>query len=403
MNTLNDTAPISYWLDTAGDLVRGGDLPRRAGVVVVGAGVMGASVALFLARAGADVVLVERGTLAGGATGRNAGIVSPGTTESYRSTIEARGHAAARAIWQYSEDSAALLRQTLAEEGIDAGYRPEGSYAVALSEDDETRHQATIEALARDGFETEWLDAPALQGRVGVALPAAIRGARFNPRGAVVHSSRLVCGLADAAARHGAAVRTGVAVKAVRQGVVETGLGDIAADHVILATNAWTGDLAPGLAQVIEPVRGQMRATAPLPGRVFPGAWSANDGGEYWQQTADGAWALGGMRRVAPDADRPYTENHLRPEVQAALDEFVNQNFPDLASAPVAYRWAGIMGFTPDSTPLVGPLSPGLWIAAGCTGHGMPYTTETGRVLAEWICRGQPDRDMSPFDPGRFG
>ncbi|MFN8476113.1 MAG: FAD-dependent oxidoreductase [Anaerolineae bacterium] len=400
---MNDTDMTSYWLATAGDLVRGGELPRRAQVVVVGAGVMGASITLFLARAGADVVLIERGTLAGGATGRNAGIVSPGTTENYLSTIDARGHAAARTIWQYTEDSAALLRRTLVEEGIDGGYRPEGSYAVALSEDDENLHRATIDALAEDGFETQWLDADALQSRVGVALPAAFRGARFNPRGAVVHSGRLVRGLADAATRHGAAVRTGVAVNRVERGVVETDLGDIPADHIILATNAWTGSLAQKLAQAIEPVRGQMRATAPLAQRVFPGAWSANDGGEYWQQTADGAWVLGGMRRVAADADRPYTENHLRPEIQSALDDFVAQYFPDLAPAPVAYRWAGIMGFTPDSSPLIGPLSPGIWVAAGCTGHGMPYTTETGRVLAEWICQGQPDRDMSPFDPQRFG
>ena len=260
-----------------------------------------------------------------------------------------------------------------------------------------------IDALARDGFEMQWLSADALQARVAVALPPAFRGARFNPRGAVVHSGRLVRGLAAAAARRGAAVRTGVTAKAIRQGVVETDKGDLIADHIVLATNAWTGGLAPRLAQVIEPVRGQMRATAPLPRRVFPGAWSANDGGEYWQQTTDGAWVLGGMRRVAADADRPYTENHLRPEIQAALDGFVSENFPELASAPVAYRWAGIMGFTPDSSPLIGPLSPGLWIAAGCTGHGMPFTTETGRVLAEWICQGQPDRDMSPFDPRRFG
>ncbi len=363
---------------------------------------MGASIALFLARAGANVLLIERGTLAGGATGRNAGIVSPGTTESYLRTIEARGHATARAIWQYTEDSAALLKRTLSEEGIDGGYRPEGSYAIALSEDDENRYAEAIDRLARDGFETHWLNAGDLQARVGVSLPPSVRGARFNPRGAVVHSGRLVRGLADAAARHGATVRTGVTVTGVGPGLVETDAGNVAAEHIVLATNAWTGTLVPSLAQVIEPVRGQMRATAPLPRRVFPGAWSANDGGEYWQQTADGAWVLGGMRRVAADADRPYTENHLRPEVQAALDDFVGENFPELADASVAYRWAGIMGFTPDSSPLIGPLSPRVWVAAGCTGHGMPFTTETGRVLAEWICRGQPDRDMSPFDPRRF-
>ena len=233
-------------------------------------------------------------------------------------------------------------------------------------------------------------------------LPPAFLGARFNPRGMILHSARLVVGLAQAAQGYGAQIRQGVRVLRVRDGLVETNQGAVQADHVVLATNAYTGSLVPALASVIVPTRGQMRSTAPLPQRVFRGSWSANEGGEYWQQTLDGSWVLGGMRRRAADAEVGYLADDLNATVQGALDAFVAQHFPDLASAPVSHRWAGSMGFTPDQRPLIGPLGPGLWILAGCSGHGMPFATEAGRQVASWICQGQPDRAMAPFDPQRF-
>lgn len=395
--------PASYWLATAPAFVADAPLPARAQVVVVGGGVFGACVALHLARAGADALLLERGELASGATGRNAGILSPGTTEGYLATREQLGADAARAVWAFTEDGAAGLRALLVEESVDADFRAEGSYTATLSAEEEAAHQATVEQLARDGFALDWLARDALQARVGVPLADGWRGARVNPRGGVLHSGKLVRGLAQAATRHGARVAQGVSVAEVRGGLVRTDHGDIYADEVVLTTNAYTGGVYPGLAGVIEPVRGQMRATVPLAERVFPGAWSANAGGEYWQQTADGAWALGGMRRVAADAERGYTSNAVRHEVQAALDIFVADHFPTLAGAPVAYRWGGVMGFTPDANPLIGPLERGVWVAAGCTGHGMPFAAEAGRQMALWLCGGGPDRDMSPFDPARFG
>ena len=395
--------PVSYWLDTTPPLATEPTIPRRAQVVVVGAGVFGASTALCLARAGADTLLLDQGSLASGATGRNAGIVTPGTTEGYLDTVARLGAQRARQVWQFTEDGAAGLRQVIAEEGIDAGYRAEGSLALALSAAEADAQQAAIERLAHDGFDLLWLDRDALQARTPLPLPPHVYGARYQPRGAVVHSGRLVRGLALAAQRYGTQIRQHVAVHAVEPSVVETDQGTIQADHVVLTVNALADGLVPRLKGILTPVRGQMRATVPLPLRVFPGAWSANGGGEYWQQTADGSWALGGMRRVAADMEIGLTTHALRPEVQAALDDFVRNLFPTLADTPVAYRWSGIMGFTPDSTPLIGALGPGVWIAAGCSGHGMPFAMEAGRQIAALVCRGAPDRDMAAFDPARFG
>src|SRR5215216_246623 len=104
---MNSTAPLSYWLDTADGFETPADLPTRAQVVIVGGGVFGVSAALFLARAGADVLLLDQRRLSGGATGRNAGIVSPATTENYLDASERLGRDGARLVWQFTEDSAA--------------------------------------------------------------------------------------------------------------------------------------------------------------------------------------------------------------------------------------------------------------------------------------------------------
>ena len=399
---MSQAEPLSYWLATADEFETPTALPGRAQVVVVGGGVFGVSTAFFLAQAGADVLLLESGRLAGGATGRNAGIVHPSTTQDYREAIAQWGHTTARVMWQFTEDSAALLRQVIAEEDIEAHYRVEGGYSLALSLEEAEQRQATIDQLAHDGIPMLWLDRDALQARVAFPLTDAVQGARFNPRGAVVHSARLVVGLARTARQYGAWIRQNTTVTAVRRGEVETRHGVVKADHIVLCTNAWTGALLPGVGEVIRPVRGQMLATAPLDRRVFPGAWSANGGMEYWQQAWDNSLIIGGMRRAAPDLDVGYTSAHLRPEVQAALDQFVESFFPGLINVPITHRWAGIMGFTPDGAPLIGPLGEGVWLNAGCTGHGMPFATEAGRQIARWIVAGEPERDMRPFDPRRF-
>ena len=400
---MSASTPLSYWLATGPHFETPATLPDRAQVVVLGGGVFGVSAALFLARAGADTLLLEQRTLAGGATGRNAGIVAPGTTQGYLSLGETAGWDTARQVWQFTEDSAALLKRVLAEEGIQADQRVEGAHTVAMTLAEVEAQQRMLDRLARDGFALDWLDRDALQAHVGLPLPPAFLGARFNPRGMLVHSARLVVGLAQAAQRHGAQLRQRAPVLSLEDGRVQTDQGAVRADHVVLATNAYSSGLVPALAEVIVPTRGQMRSTVPLPQRVFQGSWSANAGGEYWQQTLDGCWVLGGMRRRAPDAEVGYLADELNPVVQGALDQFVAQHFPALAAAPVSHRWAGSMGFTPDGQPLIGPLRPGLWVAAGCTGHGMPFATEAGRQLAHWICWGQPDRDMTPFAPHRFG
>src|SRR5215469_14307598 len=195
---------VSYWQHTSNQVTLSADLPPRADVAVVGAGLLGAATSYWLARKGLSVVLLERATPAYGATGRNGGIVSVGPAEAYVAAVLRLGHETARAIWMLTLENRALLRQVLAEEGIACDYREPGHLSLALGSEQLTSQSAIVAALQADGFTATLLDREQAQALIGTPLGPEITGGKFLPGNGLVHSARLVHGLVGAAQRHGA-------------------------------------------------------------------------------------------------------------------------------------------------------------------------------------------------------
>jgi gamma-glutamylputrescine oxidase len=95
----------------------------------------------------------------------------------------------------------------------------------------------------------------------------------------------------------------------------------------------------------------------------------------------------------------------IEPTVSQGLREFLSKHFPKLAGVHVEHEWTGIMGFTPDRAPLIGPVpgSPGEYLAAGFHGHGMPMTFYAAKAVAEMIARREPEVFVpEAFLPARF-
>lgn len=380
------------------------DLPIAADVVVIGAGIHGAAAAYWLARAGLTPLLVERVGPAAGATGHNGGLCVTGSAEPYPGAVARLGHANARAIWALSAEGFALLQALVAEERIACDLRVGGSLTFALGDEQLAGFRRSVAALAADGFHQQLLDRAAAEERAGLALGPEIVGAKFNPHAASLHSVHLVHGLLAAAVRHGARLCWDVDVAAVdadANGVrLVTSRGPLSAGAAVIAVNAWSAELLPFLAGLITPVRGQALATTPFSASLPCGFGVAfTPTGEYGQQAADGSLIFGGCRAAAPGQDVGVREAVPSPEVQIALDTALPRLFPELAGVPVARRWAGLMGFTPDYAPLAGaaPGLPNVWFAGGFCGHGMPFAPIFGRLLAEAVAAGAAPAALTPF------
>ncbi|HEU5378156.1 MAG TPA: FAD-dependent oxidoreductase [Ktedonobacteraceae bacterium] len=394
---------FSYWQRTSAQFPLTTDIPRTIDVLVVGSGLFGAATAYWLARAGRQVALLDRMGVAYGASGRNGGFVVAGLHEEYPAAIARVGHARARAVLTIAYENQAVLRQVLAEEQIDCHYREPGSLSLALGEAQLAEVRQNVAALQADGFSAQLLNRDEVQDLIHTPLNPEIVGGKFLPGQALVHSARLIQGLVRAAQRHGARVYQAHATRLAPHGqgvFVETEHGTIQAGAVVLATNAWMGELVPAMRPWIVPVRGQALAYAPCP-PVFTTAVFASitETEEYWQQTLDGSIVLGGCRALAPAHDVNVWEHTSTPEVQQALEQIFPRLFPQLPGLHVTRRWAGLMDFTPDRIPIVDRV-PGVqnaWFVGGLSGHGMPFGMLVGQMLATAVQNGQAPEKLWPF------
>jgi gamma-glutamylputrescine oxidase len=234
-------------------------------------------------------------------------------------------------------------------------------------------------------------------------VPDLFHGALFNPETMLVNPAKLPYGIMREAVRLGATLYPHTEVTALTdlpdgRIVVETSRGEIVAGRVVLATNAWTPLVAGFLKNLITPVRGQIFATEPAP-PAFMRGMSTNYGYEYWSQRADGAVVLGGARWAADDRDEGYYAEELNPAIQSALYTFLTETFPALNGVKLARQWSGIMGFSRDVYPFIGPV-PGrerLIAVAGFTGHGGPYAAIAGKCVADLIVRGKSEEPLDHY------
>jgi glycine/D-amino acid oxidase-like deaminating enzyme len=408
-------SPESFWLAT-GPAWEGAtrDLPQRTGVCVLGAGVMGSTLAYWLARDGHEPLVLERNpSPAMGSSGRNAGRVIQGGNAQHADAVEKFGAEEALAIYQATLANRDLVEEVTAREGLTAARAGAVKLDLAETEDEALLLKRTAEALNNDGIGAEWLDHAEAQAAFGTRLPERVLGGLHRPGQQTVHSVRYVRGVAEAAVRHGARFGCGVTVLGVEPAAgsgwrVLTDVGTVVADQVVVALNAWAPRLFPQLSSLIVPVRGHLVQTEPVPFRIAQ--WGLNHGLVYGGQAPDGSLLLGGLRNLLPDRDEnvalPAGDNapELLPELADRLTAALPELLPEAAGVPMVRAWSGAMAFTPDRCPLVGawPGEDGLWLIAGFNGHGMPYSQVMPKNLAERIGGGRGSGIPGSFDPARF-
>jgi D-amino-acid dehydrogenase len=383
-------------------------------IVVVGAGIVGASVAYHLARRGVAVVVID-GVEAGPATAAGAGIIcpwtSPGDDPAHR-----LGSDGAR---YYPE----LISMLAADGEAGTGYRRVGALCLA-GEASPAAAGARGGAAAADRASLREIEAhlrsqlpdhPEI-GQISVLPPGGPREL-FPPLagelsavwigGAARIDGRAIRGsLLRAAARHGARQVTGTAVLTERRGrvtgVVEVTSSEvIGADAVVVAAGAWTAQICAELSHAaarslaIGPQRGQI-VHLDVPG-AGTGEWPVvlPTHGPYLLAFPPSRVVLGATREDAGFDDR-VTAGGLGCLLAAAA-----VLAPGLADATVVETRVGFRPVTPDGLPMLGALTDGLVIAAGNGPEGLTAGPWTGRAAAALALGEQPPANLTAFDPAR--
>lgn len=394
------------WWGPVGGLATS-DLPATADAVVIGGGILGLATAYWLAREGHRPVLLEQESIGAGASGRNGGFLPVGTAEDYDRTVDRLGRAGARELLSLTLENRRLASRLIEEESIACDHRPAGHLHLALDAEEHAANRRLSQLLSEDGTPVDHLDRLDTGRLVHTELGPGIAGGLWFRDIGLVHSGKLLAGLAAAAARRGATlVRARVTRVQPRAGqsVIETDRGTIGAGRVVVATNAWLDGLVPDLEGLVRPVRGQALAFAPVR-RLFDTGMTAlvTATEEYWQQTIDGSIILGGCRAVRRDRDEGNLSSAPTEDVQSALESVLPMLFPGIGPLRVTHRWAGPLAFTPDRLPILTRLPAGAgWAAGGFSGHGMSLTMALGRGLAELVAGRPADPRFEYFSPQRF-
>ncbi len=370
-------------------------------VIVVGGGIVGAATAYWLGRRRPSmrVALVEARTLGAGASGRNAGFILQGTAADYLSDVERFGTRTARRLWHFTRENRDLLASEL--RGAAFGWESEGSLTVAGDADEDERLRASVSHLRAAGAPVVYLEPKKTNRRLHAT---GLHGGLYVTSGGVVNPLQLVRYLAD---ESGAELHTHYPVTRIRWAGDGVTLGSsdrsIWGRRVVLAVGSALPELVPSLSRFVRPVRAQMLATAPTDASSIPVPVYSHEGGFYVRQLADGTVLAGGGRhqhRAAEETDVDTTT----PAVQATIERYLHTHYPWTQSLAIRRRWSGIMGFSPDGRPVVGPVPEHAEsvFATGFTGHGMGYGVRMGRLLAERVCGTTRPDGYDLFAASRF-
>jgi gamma-glutamylputrescine oxidase len=383
------TGTTPYWLDAPYEprAALEGDVEVEA--CVIGGGVGGLSCARRLAQLGIETVLLEAGTVAGGASGRNGGFLIAGTAAFHNDAREQYGAERARAMYARTLAAQQDIFALAAELGADEAVRKVGLLRLAVSEEEAEHVRDHAAALRADGFPGETVERedlpPALQRSGLVACLTDHDGA--------LHPARWYRLLAGAAETAGARICEGSAVRgpvsAPDEGPVVTQHGSVRARHVVVAADGALPALLPEYGGRVRSRRLHMVATEPLPptlDRLVYARW----GYEYLQQRPDGRILAGGFSDV--DADDSYTDSDAgSPAIWERVETYLREDLG--ATGAVTHRWAGVVGYSGDSLPYVGevPGRTGLYVSGGYSGVGNVPGFMCGRDLADTIAGDGPE------------
>lgn len=371
------------------------ELPAEVDVLVIGAGLTGATAARTLAKGGRSVLLLDAEAPGIGASSRNGGMIGGGHRLSVDELTTRFGSDIALSLLKEAHiGSTDFVKALMVEEAIDCDYVECGRFRGLWN-------AAEYEAAARGierlqtlfGLDAEMI--PKARQREEVSSDLYAGGVVYPLHGAL-NPAKWVAGILDAAARAGALVQGDTPVVGLRRDGaawrVETVRGTVRAGAVLAATNGYTPGILPDLKRRIVPIPSFIVATEELGQNrerdLFPKGRMVAESRErhcYYRPSPDGKRLVFGGRAAMFDAPEGLAQSQLR--------GLISQIFPQLGDVEFSHSWRGRTGFTFDFLPHVGRID-GIWHAMGYSGSGNAMAPYLGHKAALQIL-GEPEGETA--------
>lgn len=390
---------------------------NHSDVLIIGGGICGVATAFHLAQLGAQVTLLERGTLASEASGVNAGGLGGfgwGDSPDLQSYLTA--------------GSFEIFQSLELDMGYDIEFQAQGSLIAIHTVEQWDYAIKRVSNLQSNGYHAELLTCH--EGRaIEQNASEKLAGFMYLPDRARVNPIKATLAFGQAASYLKANIRTGHNVLAINQRgsswQIESNQETFTAMTLVLAGGAWSrsmGDLV-GINIPVEPIRGQMWATNPIPPSIFhlsgsmesPFDWSRQSPNPnyppelthrsekritrhlYGGQTKNGEVIFGGDRQMVGYNYIPQATGIKVNREQAT------EVFPFLERLPITRTWAGLMPFSMDGKPIIGQISQllNLFIVTGLASSGFGRGPMAGKLLADFIHQHEPAPVLSEANPDR--
>lgn len=373
---------ISLWDTSAVEADYQSPLPASAAcdLAVVGGGFTGLSTALHAAEKGVDVHVLEAQRIGHGGSGRNVGLVNPGLWLAPQDVHGVLGAERGGALIELMGEMPGYVFSLIEKHQIRCEAVRNGTIHAAHSRGGFKNLRRRADEWRRLGAPIELLDREQAAEKTGAQT---FYGGLWDKRAGTINPMGYVRGLARAALAAGAKISTGVSVeKLTREGgkwILRTNAGDVSAKNVVLATNAYTGDLHPGLRKTFTTIHYFQLATEPLGERA---AHILKDGQGLW----DTAPIMFSMRRDAAGRLIAGSMGSAAGGTEGLAKRWAERRlahlFPALGPVKFEHAWRGAIAMTPDHLFKIHRLDEGLYTPIGYNGRGITTGTMFGRALA---------------------
>ncbi len=375
----------SYWLDTLENSLAAPEteLPEQTDLAIVGAGITGLTTAIFTAKAGVNVTIIEKNQVGYGASTRNGGQTLAGLKLSPGALLKQYGKEKAIAFYLETLKAIDGLEQFLKEHNIHCDFSRAGGFWAACTPG-HYQGFAAAQNLLKDLYQHETILIPRQNLREELETDY-YQGGLLDPLSGGLNPARYVQGLMRVALESGVKIVEKTEVVGVsRQGsgfAVDTSQGRIITNKIAVATNGYTPDFLRAIRRRVIPIGSYIIATEQLDERTASALITNNrlvfDSKKYlhYFRVYDRRLIFGG-RASYVEIDPLLSAQRMIPQMHAI--------FPQLQKVEIEYSWVGYVGFTFDQMPHLGQMGD-IYYSMGYCGHGVANAFHFGRNLAELI------------------